>query len=300
MLSMEPFELRTTETGVELWSGYRIQFDGFERHEWQKKLKVRLREHFSNLTVPAGVPFVGYYDTTDPGVSDTENSLFTNLRECMPRSISRARFEHGTTNPPTPPVPISLVGGHVHYYRYTVGAEWTRWEPDQMLAHWYRIDRRLAADGSARPAWYALRQAGLEGQVFVAKQGLDPGATCGLRLTVHATKRGPRNAISYCEELVDGTIAAFHTDQTSETLLAILANKFPGVSLDGLRRALDHLLGPLFSTPAMLTAGGRLQISPADERCRLGEVIIREDSKSAWPQLSGELFTLRPIRPVDR
>jgi hypothetical protein len=292
--------LRATKTAVEVWSGYRIQFDGFERHDWQKKLKGLLRDSFSDLTIPAGIPFVGYYDTTDPTVSDTENSLFTNLRECMPRSIRRVRFEHGTTHPPASPVPIDLIGGHVHYYRYTVGADWTQWEPDRTLAHWYRIDRRLAADGSARPAWYALRRANADGLVCVSRQGLDPVATYGLRLTIHATKRGPRNAISYCEELVDGTIAAFHSDQASEMLLSIAASKLPGVSFEELRHALKHALGPIFSTPALLIAGGRLQISPADERCRMGEVIIRDDSTSAWPQLSGELFTLLPIRTADR
>jgi hypothetical protein len=295
MICMKPFELRCTDTAVELWSGYRIQFGGEEQHDWQKVLKAELKQIFSGLAIPAGVPFAGYYDTTNPAISDTENSLFTNLRESMPRSITRVRFEHGTASPPAPPVPIDLIGGHLHYYRYAVGEAWTRWEPDQMLAHWYRIPRRLAADGSARPAWCALREANADGLISLSKHDLDAGANFGLRLTVHATKRGPRNAISYSEELVDGTIAAFHNDRNSEALLSIAAPKFPGVSADELRRALDHPIGPLIRTPAILTAGGRIQISPADERCRLGEVIIREDSSSSWPQLSGELFTIRSI-----
>ncbi len=299
MSPVDPYVIRNTDTTVEMWSGYRIQFGGFEQHEWQKVLKAELKRILSILPIPAGVPFVGYYDTTNPAISDTENSLFTNLRESMPKSITRVSFEHGTASPPAPPVPIDLIGGHLHYYRYAAGKAWTRWEPDQMFAHWYRIPRRLPADQSARPVWFALREANADGLISLSKHELDPSANFGLRLTVHATKRGPRNAISYSEELVDGTIAAFHSDQNSEALFSITAPKFPGISQEELRRALHHPIGPLFKTPAILQAGGGIQISPADERCRLGEIIIRQDSTSTWPQLSGELFTIRSIHPTN-
>ena len=71
-----------------------------------------------------------------------------------------------------------------------------------------------------------------------------------------------------------------------------------GASLWGrgrLRRALDHPAGPLFETPAIRTKQGFVQISPADERRRIGELTIRYDSSSRWPELSGEFFTIRPI-----
>jgi hypothetical protein len=62
------------------------------------------------------------------------------------------------------------------------------------------------------------------------------------------------------------------------------------------RRALDHAVGPLFATPAIVhTKTGFIQISPADERCSLGELTIRKDPTRRWPELSGELFTVRPI-----
>jgi hypothetical protein len=113
---------------------------------------------------------------------------------------------------------------------------------------------------------------------------------------VHATNRGPRNAISCSEKLVDGTIAAFHSDRYSDVLLSVLAPKLPGVTDEELRRAFDHPVGPLFATPAIIhTKTGFIQISPADERCSLGELTIRKDSTRQWPELSGELFIVRPI-----
>jgi hypothetical protein len=113
------------------------------------------------------------------------------------------------------------------------------------------------------------------------------------RLALHATKLGPRNAISCREELIDGAIAAFHNDRYSDELLSALAPKFPGINAEALDRALDHPVGPLIATPAIHVTPGLLQISPADERCRLGELTSRQDSESPYPELSGELFTVR-------
>ena len=34
------------------------------------------------------------------------------------------RFERGAAVPPEPPVPITLIDGHLHYYRYQVGGQY--------------------------------------------------------------------------------------------------------------------------------------------------------------------------------
>ena len=39
---MEPFFVRAAGDTVEVWSGYRIQFGGMERHTWQTVLKARV------------------------------------------------------------------------------------------------------------------------------------------------------------------------------------------------------------------------------------------------------------------
>lgn len=249
----------------------------------------------SALETSAGLPFAGFFDSTDPSIADTENSLFTNLLESMPRGVTSLRFEQGIAGIPAPPVPIDLIGGHLHYYRYTVGGQWTTWEPAETVARWNRVPRRLPDDGSARPVWFALRDANGHRLVWISRGGLEPRTQFGLRLVVHATPRGPHNAISYSEKLVDGSIAAFHNDRYSPVLLSTLAPKFPGVTEEELHRALDHPVGPLFETPAIRTTQGFVQLSPADERCRVGELTIRQDSNSRWPELSGELFTIRPI-----
>lgn len=292
---MRPYFVRPAKASVEVWSGYRIQFGGMERHEWQKVLKAELKAALSELKIPTGVAFTGFHDSTDPRIADTENSLFTNLLESMPRGVSLLRFEQGTAGLPAPPVEIDLVGGHLHYYRYAVDGQWATWEPVETLASWDRVPRRLPDDLSARPVWFALRDANADEPFWISGAGLGDGGQFGLRLVVHATRRGPHSAISYSERLVDGSIAAFHNDRYSAVLLSALAPKLPGVAEEELRRALDHPVGPLFDTPAIRTKGSFVQISPADERCRIGELTIRYDSRSRWPELSGEIFTIRQI-----
>jgi hypothetical protein len=292
---LKPFDIRATNTGVELWSGYRIQFSGMERHPWQLAAKAELKAALTRLDIASESVFYGYYDSTDPRPADTENSLFTNLLEAMPRNVRFLRFEQGPSRPPAPPMPVELIEGHLHYYRYQVGGQWSTWEADRILARWSRLPRRVAGDGSARPAWFALRQGAAEDRIEVTGERLDQNATFGLSVTIHATRNGPRNAITNSESIIDGAIAAFHNDDFSQELVAALAGKLPGIAAGELRAALKASAGTLFNTQAIRVNRGFVQISPADERCRVGELRILNDSNGRWPELSGEIFSIRPI-----
>jgi hypothetical protein len=91
--------------------------------------------------------------------------------ETMPRTFTALRFERGTGTPPPPPTPIDLISGHLHYYRYQVGGPWTTWKPDQTDARWTHVPRRLSVGAdTARPVWFALRQANADGLVFRIKR----------------------------------------------------------------------------------------------------------------------------------
>lgn len=294
---MATYAIRAGDTHVEVWTGYRVQFGGMERHDWQKMLKAELKVALSQLDLAADVPFCGYYATTDTIRSDAENSLFTNLLESMPTNVKLLRFERGTAAPPPPPKPLEIVGSHMHYYRYEVNAPWRAWQRDELLAKWSRVPRRLPDDGSARPAWYALRCASAQKQITFTDAMLPADANFGIKLVVHAASQGPRNAVTYSERVVDGIIAAFHNDGVSDELVAALAPKFPKLTEQELRHALAHPAGPLFDSQAIITRGPFVQFSPADERCCMGEVRIRRDSAERWPAISGELFTVQEVNP---
>ncbi|MGV0795768.1 hypothetical protein ABQF26_02300 [Mycolicibacterium elephantis] len=289
---MKPYYVRVSPTVVEAWSGYRIQFDGMERHHWQKNLKAELKDALVRIALPHK-SFAGYYDTTNPAVSDVENSLFTNMTGSLPQGIKLLRFERGLNKPPEPPTPIDLLDGHLHYYRYTPGGLWTAWNADKVVARWDRVPRRLPHDGSAGPVWFAIRHGRADGRVSITGQELRLNENFGLRLVVHATRQGPRNAISISENLVDGTLSAFHADRFSETLFPALLRRFARSPAEEVRRALDHSADPIFPTLAIRPFGKTVQFNPADERCIVGEVEIRQDSHGSWPELSGEIFTVR-------
>ena len=58
--------------------------------------------------------------------------------------------------------------------------------------------------------------------------------------------------------------------------------------------------GPSSRPQPFTRKDGRVQISPADERCSVGELTIRQDSTRRWPELSGELFTIRPVDSAEQ
>jgi hypothetical protein len=46
---------------------------------------------------------------------------------------------------------------------------------------------------------------------------------------------------------------------------------------------------------ALQVKGGYVQISPCDDRCQAGEVIIQPDAHGPFPEISGELLAHRQI-----
>ena len=228
-----------------------------------------------------------------------QNRLFTNPLDAMPRpsvtirwGVLGVRFERGLGSLPEPPQPVDLLGGHLHYYRYRPGARWKSWRPAEVVARWERARRRMSDDGSARPTWLALREAVAESRLFLCGVELGPSEFFGARIIVHATARGPTNAIESSERIVDGTIAAFHADVASAEVIEALTRIMPMDRAD-VARALAQSAGPLFTTPSIRVSSKSVQISPADERCQVGEVVIYpRDARGVVPELSGELFTL--------
>ena len=85
--------VRSDNATVEIWSGKRIQHGDEARSPWQRALKAELRRAFSLLDIPADGLQLGHYNSTSPIVTDTENSLFTNPGESMPRAFTALRFE---------------------------------------------------------------------------------------------------------------------------------------------------------------------------------------------------------------
>ena len=76
---MQPFVVPAADTTVEVWSGFRIQFGGAELPACHVQAKAELKKALLRLSIPVGAPFAGYYDTTDPRIVDTENSLLARV-----------------------------------------------------------------------------------------------------------------------------------------------------------------------------------------------------------------------------
>jgi hypothetical protein len=303
--SARPYFVRSDPgTGVvEAWAGYPLQFGGQRRFAWQDTMATELRHAFSRLPTASGAVLAGRYLSTDPGRCDVENRLFTNLgTPIFPKGLAGIRFERGAGPLPPPPIPVTRVGGNLYYYGYGLGGAWLSWEPAELLARWHRVTRRTADDGSCRPVWLAMKTAAAAGQVEVFAPRLPVGAGFGVRVVVHSTSRGPRQAAAVSETVMDGIIAAFHDGlghgPAAAAAAAALAPRLLGATVSELEAfAAESVPGPLFTGPAFVVKGTYVQISPCDEQCQAGEVTIRPDADGWYPQISGELFTLR-LRPA--
>ncbi len=284
---------------VEAWSGYPLQFGGQRRFGWQEAMAAELRQALTALPAGPGSVLGARYLSTDLARCDVENRLFTNMgASSFPKNLAAIRFERGTGPLPPPPVPVALAEGHLYYYSYRLGGTWQSWEPAQALARWRRVTRSAIDDGSCRPVWLAMKTAAAAGQVEVLAPGPVPEADFGVRVVIHATPRGPRHAPAVSETVIDGVISAFHAGlgpgPAAAAVAAALAPRYTVTTESEIEaHAASSVPGPLFTSPAFVVKGNYVQISPCDERCKVGEVVIRPDADGQHVQLSGELFALR-------
>ena len=143
----------------------------------------------------------------------------------------------------------------------------------------------------------AVEKAAAARQVEVLGLAPDDAMPFGVQIIVHATARGPRRAVAISESLVDGIIAAFHAGASAvgaAAAAAALAPRLPGMKETEIAAlAAMGSPGPICATSPFVIKGSYVQISPCDERCHAGQVTIKPDAEGQFPQISGELFTLR-------
>jgi hypothetical protein len=298
---LRPYHVRASGHAsgpAEAWSGYPLQFAGQRRFGWQDEMAAELRDALAGLAATPSDMLSGTYLSTSESRCDVENRLFTNPGTLVfPKAVQSIQFERGLGQPPEPPAPVSRVDGQLHYYRYCLGGMWQWWEPAVLLARWHRVTRRVADDGSCRPVWLAMNQAAAAGHVEVLGPAPGDAVPFGLRITVHATARGPRRVVTISESLVDGIIAAFHAGASAAgaaTAATALAQRLPSMTETEIAAlAAMHSPGPLFAASPFVIKDSYIQISPCDERCQAGQVTIGPGAEGPFMQISGELFTLR-------
>ncbi len=295
MTASKPYVVQSTSRRAEVWSAYQIQFDGMRRHDWQGDLVRALKVALFDLPPRSDHALTGTYSTSVPGRCDAENRLFTNPGAAtFPEGTLAIRWERGS-EPPPPPSPVADLAAGVHYYGYAAEPDFQVWEPDQELASWSGVPRRLPDDGSARPMWLALREAVVDGRLALPSGPVADGTRFGLSLTVRAPLRGPRSAPALSEALVDGVLCALHagapaTDQGR--VAELLAAKIPSVSQERLSDLVVERPA-LFAGSPFLLSGSRVQLSPCDEFCDAGEIVIQPDPTVSTLQVSGRVYTLK-------
>jgi hypothetical protein len=146
-----------------------------------------------------------------------------------------------------------------------------------------------------------MKTAVAAGQVEVLAHEPALAADFGVRVVIHATPRGPRHAPAVSETVIDASSPPSMPDSAlapaAAAVAAALAPRFTGMTeaeIEALAAG-GSVPGPLFTSPAFVVKGNYVQISPCDERCQVGQVVIRPDADGHHVQFSGELFALRAV-----
>lgn len=273
---MTDFLVVGTNQRVDAWSNRRLPF---EPRGSALEFRTTLREAVAELA-PKGI-LRCVYDSAERTFCDTENVLLYNVGMSAFRPLVEAGlvFER-SFDVPTPPTGQAFA--HHHSYAMSDGDGPECWATPRVVSSWQATVP--ARPSSAAGWWLAVSRAvptvegGLEAQPF------------GLRLRVAA---GAVSIQSALKAMLDGTIAALHSDPTPSSLAVERVAAHLGASALELVAMLARA-GPLGARNALVRAyRDGVQWNPADDLCVACSVVV--DARLQPGVVAGELVEVAPL-----
>src|SRR6202035_700144 len=143
------------------------------------------------------------------------------------------------------------------------------------------------------PVWWAVKSS----SSLVAQLPAHRLQMFGVSLTLTVPLAPPSLPVTWVKVLFDGAIAAAAFDDTASVRadLTEIAGQV-GVNLEEVRHHLsDETTAPLGGLHMAIRGGGGLQLSPPDDYCVAGQLLLQEGKVSS-PILSGRLFEVEPAK----
>jgi hypothetical protein len=234
------------------------------------ELRGELRERLTRLTARRGEILHATFFGSAPASTDAENLLLYNVDPtgaCFAAARHGLRFERSDRAPATGR-PVALV-----YRPLPAAASFTVWELGDPIADW----SFTAPSARSWDVWWAARQA-VGGHI--ERRGYD-GPIC-VRVAVSPPAGQRAAAPQLVKPVLDGVIGALQSDPGSSTLADLAHRLAPALSADtSLVTALltDPALAALRAPKGPFTIRGTgVQLSPIDERCMAGELLLGSPS----------------------
>ncbi len=284
------------DDSLRVWTVKRLQF-GPDQSLWQKDLVARLETELQDLPLAEGDIFSAAFASDDRSRVDVENVLFYNVGLGSFNQVGpQLRFERSFEAPPPPPEQLSGPARYMHIYRGLAPTEgFQHWERlDSDVAHWENVPcTRVAGDRAGWHVWFAIHRAmaSVERNARLADEAMEFGIELTIR-TPDSVHGRPAEAV---KGAIDGSIASFQryppdsprAREVATQLLSELAAT--GADEEKLIRYLTDEHSGLYPSPPF-NANGRAQLSPCDDRCVVGDLLVEVADDLERPMISGAIF----------
>lgn len=281
-----PSELR-----VDAWSTRSIPFEPKEPR--MKDFRRELAQAVKRLPSHKHAILHSIYEFAGHNPSDIENVLFYNIDQTYFSTLSLygLRWERGYRF--TKPPPLSLLSPHHYVYsivkqsdpllHWHVGEIWARW--------WVTLPNTKILEHPSF-LWQFLKSSGLP-ILFVEPK---PRHNYRIRVFIDLPRSGnQRLLLSKTKAIIDGLIATlnYHDGSDESEVCRRLAQR-TGVSPYEIARLLKVQEGALFGRNRLIKLWrDTVQWNPQDDRCLVGEVLIRLNNQESELTLISEVFEIQ-------
>jgi hypothetical protein len=247
------------------------------RTQKQVALRRELRERLRRLAAREDEILHAAFFGTPPHGADVENLVLYNIDDsgrCFVGAARGVRFELSPR-----PLPRAARAAAYVYRPVPRQSSWSLWKEQEVIATWEATD--IAGSGDRLGVWHAFRSS-------------RPGGTevHNGAFAVSVSVRPPSPAAASVPRLVkpfvDGVVAALqaHADTTTLKEVSQRIASETGRPVDEIARLLADADGAALGTVRRLVhlRGTTVQLSPADDRCVGGELLIEpaQRSRSDW------------------
>jgi hypothetical protein len=285
------YHLTRDDAGVEYWSSHRLAFDP---RDWRAGAQRELATAVRELPVGRDEILAAVFASQDRSLADAENVLLYNL---WPFGLSRVpgkgvRFERSFSVPNVlEAIPASAIYGN-RYSPAGTATSFAIWQPSSVVLSFDDVALPSRMPSRCSPIWWAVKNS----ISLLAGPPVRRLQAFGVALTL-TLPRLPRGIPPpWVKVLFGGAIAAAAFDDTASVRpdLAEIAEQVGG-QLEVVRHHLsDESSAPLGGLHMARRGGGGLQLSPPDDYCVAGQLLLQEDNVSA-PRLSGRIFEVKSV-----
>ena len=291
-----PYHIQTDkspELRVDAWSTQYISFE--PKEPWKKGFRQELFQAVNRLNGHKHKVLHSIYEFAGNNRSDIENVLFYNIDQTYFSALPLygLRWERGFRL--SKPCPVTLIHPQHHHYTYLIIKQdhpFIHWRPGDVLARWWTTLPNSNLLQHPTYLWHFLKSSSQP--ILFTKPG--PIRNFGIRVFIDIPKQvNQRFLLSKTKAIVDGLIATlnYHDGTDEREICHRLAQRI-GVDSHEIAKLLRVQEGALFGRSRLIKLWrDTVQWNPQDDRCLVGEILIRSSEQNSEFVLVSEIFEIR-------